>query len=210
MGYGRIFMANKKEINRNNNNKTIQNNNNKNSLLCPVVAFFFNFIRSPHSVISIIPFYHFFDEFSILMFQMNNSQMTLWLWFCKWMNGNAPAFLSFLSVNLIIHSHSTVHMHHLYLTSRAMIRFVCSHCLGIRRLRVGPDYQRFNTRFSSSAGQCDALSNGNRREICKGSGTDNYYSAQISGKPLQDSSQIFPRMEKHASCSAYNEVLLAG
>ena len=92
-------------------------------------------------------------------------------------------------------------MHHLYLTSRAMIRFVCSHCLGIRRLRVGPDYQRFNTRFSSSAGQCDALSNGNRREICKGSGTDNYYSAQISGKPLQDSSQIFPRMEKHASCS---------
>ena len=60
MGYGRIFMANKKEINRNNNNKTIQKNNNKNSLLCPVVAFFFNFIRNPHSVISIIPFYHFF------------------------------------------------------------------------------------------------------------------------------------------------------
>lgn len=106
MGYGRIFMANKKEINRNNNNKTIQNNNNKNSLLCPVVAFFFNFIRSPHSVISIIPFYHFFDEFSILMFQMNNSQMTLWLWFCKWMNGNAPAFLSFLSssTSLFIHT----------------------------------------------------------------------------------------------------------
>lgn len=106
MGYGRIFMANKKEINRNNNNKTIQNNNNNNSLLCLVVAFFFNFIRSPHSVLSIIPFYHFFDEFSILMFQMNNSPMTLWLWFCKWMNGNAPAFLSFLSssTSLFIHT----------------------------------------------------------------------------------------------------------
>ena len=92
-------------------------------------------------------------------------------------------------------------MHHLYLTLRAMIRFVCCHCLGIRRLRAGHDYQRFSTRFSSPAGQCDALSNGNRREICKESSTDNYCSAQISGKPLQDSSQIFPRMEKHASCS---------
>ena len=177
----------------------MQNNSNKNSLLCLVVAFFFNFIKSSHSVISIIPFITFLMNFKYLCFRWTTHQ-----WHCGY------DFASEWTVMLLLFFLFSHRLPHLYLTLRAMIRFVCCHCLGIRRLRAGHDYQRFSTRFSSPAGQCDALSNGNRREICKGSGTDNYYSAQISGKPLQDSSQIFPRMEKHASCSAYNEVLLAG
>ena len=78
MGYGRIFMANKKEINRNNNNKAMQNNSNKNSLLCLVVAFFFNFIKSSHSVISIIPFFiTFLMNFQYLCFRWTTHQ-----WHC--------------------------------------------------------------------------------------------------------------------------------
>ena len=63
--------------------------------------------------------------------------------------------------------------------------------------------------FKFSTGNYEALSSASQREVCNRSSTD--YWCQIPEEPLLDSSQIFPRAEKRAACSASkNKCLLSG
>ena len=63
--------------------------------------------------------------------------------------------------------------------------------------------------FKFSMGNYEALSSASQREVCNRSSTD--YWCQIPGEPFLDSSQIFPRAEKRAACSASkNKCLLSG
>ena len=66
---------------------------------------------------------------------------------------------------------------------------------------------------SSPAGKHEALSKVSWLEVCKRTGTNCSHwlpALATSAKPLPDSSQIFTRAEKRASCSADDNGLLAG